>query len=1229
MKKKIRILHLEDEPADAELVNWELKKAKLDYEILQVNDKTGFKNGLLGYEPDIILSDHSLAAFDSHLALRMTRAAGLDVPFILVTATMSDEFAAAIMKEGADDYILKDRLSRLPTAVLNAISNWEVKKEQQKNEKLYRALIDQSADMKSLQDKDGNVFYTSPSMTKILGFSFEEFSSLPAYHFIHPDDLNSGLQELSKILDAPGRRVYLQHRLLCKDGTYIWCEGNITNMLHDVDIQALVSNFRDISDRKINEQKLLKANRLYAFISAINQSIVHITIEQELLDKVCEIASKTGGFVMSYIAMSNPADQLVMMAVRGDADSAKEMLWSSLDLQDASHNNVPAIRAFKSAKYVLNADLQNDPIILPWRERLIKYGIHSVIALPIVKFGKVTGVFSLFSKVKDFFDEQEIALLEEATTDVAFALENFEKERRRQQAEQTLIQSESKLNMAQQIAHIGHWELDLTKKVAIWSIEACRIYGLSPEKKKHTFKEWLSFVHADDLEYVKEQISFQKSTLKPISFEHRIVRKDGLIRFVYHECSYEFDQIGSPTALYGIVHDVTERQRNEEKIRYSELKMKEAQSLAHVGNFEIDILRNEMYWSDEQYNIMGYATDEAMPDISDFLSLVHAGNSENVTDQFLSLFKNFENSANEFSLMLRNGIEKMIYCKWGFEFDSNQMPVRLFGIMQDVTDKKLIEQNLAKSEAKLNEAQALAHIGSFEISVADYSVYWSDEQFYLMGFEPGEIVPTRKLFLEVVHPQDRDALKNALNKAFQTFGDEFIHFRLLRRNGSILNVYSEWKFEFDLNNKPVRLFGIVQDITERKKIEEKLRSSELFNIGVLNSLSSHIAVINKSGVIISVNEAWKKFATDNGETTLQRTGVGSNYFQVCEKSAKAGEIAATQTLKGMKSVLSGESPLFYLEYPCHSPEMERWFGLRVMKFDSDEAMIVVAHENITNVKRAEQERDAMLHELEDRVEERTKELGVKNKGIMDSINYAKRIQVSLLTPESQLANLFPTSFIFSQPSEVISGDFFWCYQRRNKKFIVVADCTGHGVPGGLMSMIGNNLLNQIVIEEHVENPTEILEILDTRLWAAVKGDMDEVRDGMDIALCIIDTHFKELYFAGALRPLFVASKGGAIEEVTGNRYPIGGGSQQGSKHFDTKRFPIIPGQRIYLTSDGYYSQFGGVKGKKFMKARFKKMLEEIQIQPMDQQEKLIREVLTEWTGSNAQVDDVLVVGIEL
>lgn len=283
---KIKILHLEDLPSDAELVERELKKSDIAYEKIVVDNQLAFENALTGFMPDIILSDHSLPSFDSIQALKILKARYIQIPFILITSTMTDELAVNIMQEGADDYIIKDRLHRLSTAIKNVLEKYQEKKEKQKildqiaaNERRFRTIIEKSTDIKMLSTLDGRFIYGSPAVTTTFGYSYDEFINQKATDFFHPDEIKEFLKKREEISKVPGGSFSFQYRLLHKNGNWVWCEGTLTNFIHDPSIQAFVSNFRDISERKKAEKALKKSeafNRgildsLHSHIAVVDQ----------------------------------------------------------------------------------------------------------------------------------------------------------------------------------------------------------------------------------------------------------------------------------------------------------------------------------------------------------------------------------------------------------------------------------------------------------------------------------------------------------------------------------------------------------------------------------------------------------------------------------------------------------------------------------------------------------------------------------------------------------------------------------------------------------------------------------------------------------------------------------------------------------------------------------------------------------------------------------------------
>lgn len=267
--------------------------------------------------------------------------------------------------------------------------------------------------------------------------------------------------------------------------------------------------------------------------------------------------------------------------------------------------------------------------------------------------------------------------------------------------------------------------------------------------------------------------------------------------------------------------------------------------------------------------------------------------------------------------------------------------------------------------------------------------------------------------------------------------------------------------------------------------------------------------------------------------------------------------------------------------------------------------------------------------LEEKVVERTQELAQKNKDITSSIQYAKRIQLAILPPLEQIFKHFPHSFLVYKPKDIVSGDFYWFGIKDGKKIIAAVDCTGHGVPGAFMSMIGHNLLNQIISENGITAPDQILNALHHGVQAALKQGTNVVdtSDGMDVALCTIDTVKNELQFAGAYRPLYIVNKN-KFERIEADKSPIGGSQLDAERKFTSHIIKIKKGDTIYMTSDGYADQFGGKKGKKFMVKRFHEMLLSIQDQSMIEQGKMLETTFETWKGGYQQIDDILVIGIK-
>ncbi|MEO7265311.1 MAG: PAS domain S-box protein [Ferruginibacter sp.] len=350
--KKIRILHLEDLPSDALLIDKALKKGKVDFERLVVDTRDKFIKALDDFGPDIILADHSLPSFNSLDALLLFHETKLQIPFILVTATISEEFAVDIIKQGADDYILKDRLSRLPIAIYSSLEKFRLKKEQQetfeeliKNEKKYHALVENGADGIVILSAEGNAIYVSQSTCRILGFTEQEAMQLNLFALIHPDDREITAERMRTCLNSPAIPLdRIVGRVKHKDGSWIWMEATMTNMLHDPAINGIVENFRDITERKkADEENRFKANLL----NTIGQAAIATDLNG-VVNYWNKAAENIYGWTQQEAIGKNimqltPAHTTMEQALEIMEDLKKGLAWSGeFRLQRKDGTNFPA-----------------------------------------------------------------------------------------------------------------------------------------------------------------------------------------------------------------------------------------------------------------------------------------------------------------------------------------------------------------------------------------------------------------------------------------------------------------------------------------------------------------------------------------------------------------------------------------------------------------------------------------------------------------------------------------------------------------------------------------------------------------------------------------------------------------------------------------------------------------------------------------------------------------------
>ncbi len=271
-----------------------------------------------------------------------------------------------------------------------------------------------------------------------------------------------------------------------------------------------------------------------------------------------------------------------------------------------------------------------------------------------------------------------------------------------------------------------------------------------------------------------------------------------------------------------------------------------------------------------------------------------------------------------------------------------------------------------------------------------------------------------------------------------------------------------------------------------------------------------------------------------------------------------------------------------------------------------------------------------LEQSRDEIEKKGEALQDAYRSITDSLKYARRIQIALLGQEENLIQHFKDAFLIFEPKDVVSGDFYWYAVVGDHKIIAIADCTGHGVPGAFMTLIGNDALDEIVKVRHIVDPSAILTQLDKRILETLhqRNTQEQRNEGMDMAIVAINELEKTVIFAGAKNPIFFVSDD-KKELVAASKFPVGSNQYQQQKIFQNHTINYKEGDKIYMFSDGFQDQFGGSNNKKFMSKRFRELIFELSSQPMSEQKQRLLEDFRKWKGEYKQTDDVLLLGFVL
>jgi len=573
----LRVLHLEDSQDDNALIRAELEHEWVGLELLRVETRETFVRALEEFKPDVVLCGMQLPAFDGRSALQIVRQAHPEIPVVMVTAVLGDNEAVELIKMGARDCVLKDRLPGLIPAVHGALwleqgirARKKIEHALRENEPRYQAIMATANDAIICAKPDGAVYLWNHKAEEMFGYIAAEAIERNLYDLISPQHYRKhALQALPRFARAGsgpivGKTVQLTARR--KDNSEFPVELSISSMQIGGEWHT-TSIIRDITERKQNEAKIQRLNLLYAALSQFNQVIVRSKNEQELFAQICRSAVRVGRFKMAWVGRIDPVSHMVI-PVASSGEGAEEYLRDikiSVDA-DSEFGQGPTGRALRENQPAWCHDFPHSALTAPWRKRGDVLGWRSSAALPLCRNGVVIAAFSLYAKEENAFDEAVRGLLLEMSADVNYTLDHFSHEIERKRAEELLRSSEERLQLSQTAAAVGTWEWDLESKVAQCSDSYFSIFGLPQTSSPLTYAAWLERIHPADREQAVADIRQVQSTNTDYRAVYRIIRTDGSIRWLESKAHVRRNAGGRPLSMLGAVIDITERKQLEEQL---------------------------------------------------------------------------------------------------------------------------------------------------------------------------------------------------------------------------------------------------------------------------------------------------------------------------------------------------------------------------------------------------------------------------------------------------------------------------------------------------------------------------------------------------------------------------------------------------------------------------------------------------------------------------------------
>jgi len=525
----------------------------------------------------------------------------------------------------------------------------------------------------------------------------------------------------------------------------------------------------------------------------------------------------------------------------------------------------------------------------------------------------------------------------------------------RKAAEEKLRQSEERTRRLLQAGAVGLWEWDLLTETVYFSPEWKRQLGYADDEIANRFDEWQQRVHPEDLARALAAVAdFREGRVPHYSIEIRLLHRDGSWRWISAEADVERNEKGEPVMMMGSHIDITERKRIDLALQESNARWQFALEGAGAGVWDWDVSAGTVFFSKRWKEMFGYREDEIGTGIEEWSSRVHPEDLPRVMADLQPHLDGVTASyTNEHRVRCKDGSYKWILDR-GLVItrDPAGKPLRVVGTHADISERVQAQEALRRSTQLLDASQSIAQTGGWEMDLATQQLFWTAETYRLHDTTPEEYHPTVDAGIGFYLPESRPILSAALQAAMERGEGYDLVLELRTTKGRRIDVRTTCAVTLH-EGRPAKLTGIFQDITERKTAEAARLKAFQTQAAILDALPAHIALLDPQGNIIAVNENWRRFASGNAILSPDFL-VGQNYVAACESATGDCSSESRQVAAGLRDLLEGRQFSFEIEYPCHSPEEQRWFRLMATPLTSGgRDGVVVMHVNVTARKLAE------------------------------------------------------------------------------------------------------------------------------------------------------------------------------------------------------------------------------------------------------------------------------------